>query len=140
MLILGASALQMRMAGREFPNTQAKSFELLRLHPLPRIIIIGIIFVLLPNIGNFVENYCDMKTTSVALGTYFENFIRMKVEQGRYNNASEVIRAGLRLLEENESHLQELKMAIAEGIESGIASGFNAEEHLKTLKAKRVNG
>ena len=97
-------------------------------------------FVLLPNIGNFVENYCDMKTTSVALGTYFENFIRMKVEQGRYNNASEVIRAGLRLLEENESHLQELKMAIAEGIESGIATGFNAEEHLKALKAKRANG
>ena len=97
-------------------------------------------FVLLPNIGNFVENYCDMKTTSVALGTYFENFIRMKVEQGRYNNASEVIRAGLRLLEENESHLQELKMAIAEGVESGIASGFNAEEHLKALKAKRANG
>ena len=97
-------------------------------------------FVLLPNIGNFVENYSDMKTTSVALGTYFENFIRMKVEQGRYNNASEVIRAGLRLLEENESHLQELKMAIAEGIESGIATGFNAEEHLKALKAKRANG
>lgn len=81
-----------------------------------------------------------MKTTSVALGTYFENFIRMKVEQGRYNNASEVIRAGLRLLEENESHLQELKMAITEGNESGIATGFNAEEHLKALKAKRANG
>ena len=97
-------------------------------------------FVLLPNIGNFVENYSDMKTTSVALGTYFENFIRMKVEQGRYNNASEVIRAGLRLLEENESHLQELKMAIGEGVESGIATGFNAEEHLKALKAKRANG
>ena len=97
-------------------------------------------FALLPNIGNFVENYCIMKTTSVALGTYFENFIRTKVEQGRYNNASEVIRAGLRLLEENENHLQELKMAIAEGIESGIATGFNAEEHLKKLKAKRSNG
>lgn len=97
-------------------------------------------FVLLPSIGNLVENYSDMKTTSVALGTYFENFIRMKVEQGRYNNASEVIRAGLRLLEENESHLQELKMAIAEGEESGIATEFNAEEHLKALKAKRRNG
>ena len=95
---------------------------------------------MLPNIGNFVENYSDMKTTSVALGTYFENFIRMKVEQGRYNNASEVIRAGLRLLEENESHLQKLKMAIDEGVESGIASEFNAEEHLKALKAKRANG
>lgn len=81
-----------------------------------------------------------MKTTSVALGTYFENFVRTKVEQGRYNNASEVIRAGLRLLEENESHLQELKMAIAEGMNSGIATGFNPREHLESLKAKRTNG
>ncbi len=81
-----------------------------------------------------------MKTTSVALGPYFENFIRIKVEQGRYNNASEVIRAGLRLLEENESHLQELKMAITEGIESGVAIDFNAEAHLKSLKAKHQNG
>ena len=126
--------------GGSSPNTQAKSFELLRLHPLPRIIIIGIIFVLLPNIGNFVENNCVMKTTSVALGAYFEDFIKMKIEQGRYNNASEVIRAGLRLLEENESHLQELKMAIAEGVASGVAGGFDAEEHLKALKTKRANG
>ncbi len=81
-----------------------------------------------------------MKTTSVALGTYFEDFIRMKVEQGRYNNASEVIRAGLRLLEENENHLQELKMAIADGMNSGIAVDFNSQEHLKSLKEKRVNG
>ena len=80
-----------------------------------------------------------MKTTSVALGTYFENFIRTRVEQGRYNNASEVIRAGLRLLEENESHLQELRMAIADGMNSGTAIDFNAEEHLKSLKGKRAN-
>lgn len=80
-----------------------------------------------------------MKTTSVALGTYFENFIRTRVEQGRYNNASEVIRAGLRLLEENESHLQELRMAIADGMNSGIAIDFNAEEHLKSLKGKSAN-
>lgn len=81
-----------------------------------------------------------MKTTSVALGTYFENFVRTKVEQGRYNNASEVIRAGLRLLEENESHLQELKMAIADGMNSGLAMDFNPQEHLKSLKEKRANG
>lgn len=81
-----------------------------------------------------------MKTTSVALGAYFENFIQSKIAQGRYNNASEVIRAGLRLLEENESRLLELKAAINEGIESGVATDFNPEQHLKTLKSKRANG
>lgn len=81
-----------------------------------------------------------MKTTSVALGAYFENFIQSRIAQGRYNNASEVIRAGLRLLEENESRLLELKAAINEGIESGVTTDFNPEQHLKTLKSKRANG
>ncbi len=90
---------------------------------------------MLPNIGNFAENQLAMKTTSVALGDYFENFIRANVERGRYNNASEVIRAGLRLLEENEIRLTELKSAIKEGEESGVVSGFSPEEHLKELKA-----
>ena len=78
-----------------------------------------------------------MRTTSVALGNYFENFIRTKVEQGRYNNASEVIRAGLRLLEESESQLQELKMAIADGMDSGIAEDLEPKEHLKSLKKSK---
>jgi antitoxin ParD1/3/4 len=78
-----------------------------------------------------------MKTTSVALGIYFEEFIKTKIEQGRYNNASEVIRAGLRLLEENESRLIELKRAIAVGDASGIVEDFNPETHLQNLKAKR---
>ncbi len=86
------------------------------------------------------QNKENMKITSVALGNYFENFVRMKVEQGRYNNASEVIRAGLRLLEEKESQLQELRLAISEGMGSGIAESFDPEEHLHSLKAKRANG
>ena len=86
------------------------------------------------------QNKKNMRTTSVALGNYFENFVRMKVEQGRYNNASEVIRAGLRLLEEKESQLQELRLAISEGLESGIAENFTPKEHLCSLKAKRANG
>lgn len=81
-----------------------------------------------------------MKTTSVALGTYFEDFIKTKISQGRYNNASEVIRAGLRLLEEREEQVIALKTAINEGAESGVAENFDPHEHLKVLKAARANG
>lgn len=42
------------------------------------------------------------QNTSVALGNYFEEFVRSTISEGRYKNASEVIRAGLRLLEERE--------------------------------------
>jgi len=95
----------------------------------------------LPNIGNFDENMKAMrKNTSVALGNYFENFVENKVSQGRYKNASEVIRAGLRLLEEEENRIVVLKAAIQEGIGSGIATNFDPEKHLQTLKAKKLNG
>lgn len=82
----------------------------------------------------------NMKTTSVALGGYFEDFIKSQIAQGRYNNASEVIRAGLRLLEEDESRLMALKSAINEGLDSGVAEGFDPEVYLKSLKAEHSNG
>ena len=80
-----------------------------------------------------------MKTTSVALGTYFDDFIRAKIAQGRYNNASEVVRAGLRLLEEEEDRVMALKSAIEEGIKSGIAVDFDPEKHLQMLKTGRCH-
>jgi antitoxin ParD1/3/4 len=56
-------------------------------------------------------------------------------------NASEVVRAGLRLLEEEENRIIALREAIQEGIESGIAYDFNPESHLERLKAKKkING
>ena len=78
--------------------------------------------------------------TSVALGNHFQLFVESKISQGRYKNASEVIRAGLRLLEEEEQRIVLLKSAIKEGLDSGIATDFNPKEHLKSLKAKRQNG
>ena len=80
-----------------------------------------------------------MKTTSVALGSYFEDFIKVQIANGRYNNASEVIRAGLRLLEDNESRIVALKAAIKEGLDSGIAEDFDPASHLRTLKSSVSN-
>lgn len=80
------------------------------------------------------------KNTSVSLGNYFDRFVEMKITQGRYKNASEVIRAGLRLLEENESRVAALKGAIAAGVESGVAVDFDPRQHLEMLKIQRANG
>jgi antitoxin ParD1/3/4 len=59
------------------------------------------------------------KNTSVSLGEHFAGFVERQVNEGRYGNASEVVRAGLRLLEENEARHQALRAAIKEGLESG---------------------
>ena len=80
-----------------------------------------------------------MKNTSISLGNYFDQFVSSQVSAGRYKNVSEVIRAGLRLLEDEESKAIALKNAIQEGIDSGIAHDFDPKKHLQELKARRVN-
>ena len=81
------------------------------------------------------------RNTSISLGNYFESFVKSRIAEGRYKNASEVIRAGLRLLEERENKVQALKNAIQEGIDSGINEDFVADEFLNELKVrKQKNG
>ena len=77
------------------------------------------------------------RNTSISLGDHFENFIKSTVSNGRFNNASEVVRARLRLLEEEESRIIVLRNAIREGIESGRAVDFDPKKHLETLKSRK---
>jgi antitoxin ParD1/3/4 len=77
------------------------------------------------------------KNTSISLGNHFETFVEESLTLGRYQNASEVIRAGLRLLEIEENKLIALKKAIDDGINSGINSDFNPQNHLEIMKKKR---
>ncbi len=79
----------------------------------------------------------EMKTTTVALGAHLDEFVQSSVRGGRYTNASEVIRAGLRKLEEDERKIAALRAAIEEGENSGYVEDFDFESHLEELKAKR---
>lgn len=77
------------------------------------------------------------KNTSITLGSYFDQFIQGILKEGRYKNVSEIVRAGLRLLEEEEQKIISLRRAIDEGVNSGLVEDFDPKEHLKMLKAKR---
>jgi len=81
------------------------------------------------------------KNTSISLGNYFDQFVSSQVSAGRYKNVSEVIRAGLRLLENEENKAISLKNAIQEGLDSPRVENFDFDEHLDKLKSdKRKNG
>lgn len=61
------------------------------------------------------------KNTSISLGEHFESFIADQVESGRFSSASEVVRAGLRRLEDDESKLGALRRMLTEGEQSGLS-------------------
>lgn len=76
------------------------------------------------------------KKTTVDLDPYFEEFIKDEINSGKYDSVSDVVRAGLKLLEQEEK-LKVLRNAIQEGIDSGIVEDFDSQQHLKMLKTAK---
>ena len=72
------------------------------------------------------------KNTSISLGEHFEGFIIGQLKHGHYGSVSEVVRASLRLLEEHEQKVEELRQALIEGDESSDAG----ELDMSRIKAK----
>ena len=75
-----------------------------------------------------------MKNTSVTLGDHFDHFVAEALAKGRYRSASEIIREGLRLLEDRETKLAALRAALLKGEQSGFVN-FSLEELNRELDA-----
>jgi antitoxin ParD1/3/4 len=76
------------------------------------------------------------RNTSVVLGNHFAEFVDSQVESGRYGSASDVMRAGLRLLEEHEAKVRALEAALVEGETSGDPLPFDFEEFTARKRAE----
>lgn len=77
------------------------------------------------------------KNTSISIGPHFDTFIQNQIETGRYASTSEVVRAGLRLLEKEEEKLKLLRQALVEGENSGWIEDFDPEEFKARMRTKR---
>ncbi|MBM7231967.1 MULTISPECIES: type II toxin-antitoxin system ParD family antitoxin [Dietzia] len=75
------------------------------------------------------------QNTSISLDSHFADFLAREVASGRYRSASEVVRAGLRLLEDQETRLAALRGALAEGEASGAAEPFDFDAFIAAKKA-----
>ena len=78
------------------------------------------------------------KNTSISLGSHFENFMLNKIKSGRYSSISEVVRAGLRLLENEEEKTESLIKALEQGENSGLDNSFDSKKHLQALHKKHI--
>ena len=78
------------------------------------------------------------RSTSISLGDHFAGFIESQVQSGRYGSASDVVRAGLRLLEEHEARVKALQDALIAGEESGDPRPFDSEAFLARMHEKHV--
>ena len=76
------------------------------------------------------------KNTSISLGEHFDGFITHQLQSGRYGSASEVVRAGLRLLEDNESKVGTLRRMLIEGEQSGLAD-YSYERFIAELSERK---
>ena len=82
-----------------------------------------------------------MSNISISIGNYYQQFVQAQIASGRYENISDVIRAGLRLLENEDSNIIALRNAIQEGMESPRLENFDFDENLIRLKSqKKING
>jgi antitoxin ParD1/3/4 len=76
------------------------------------------------------------RNTSISLGGHLETFVDGLVHSGHYHSVSEVIRAGLRLLEEQELRMQRLREALIAGENSGTPAPFDRDAFKQAMRTE----
>lgn len=78
------------------------------------------------------------RNTSVTLGEHFDRFVLEKIKEGRFQSVSEVIRAGLRKLEEDEAKLQALRLRLQAGEDSPVVENFDGNSFIAAMHEKHI--
>ncbi|MGZ8175903.1 MULTISPECIES: type II toxin-antitoxin system ParD family antitoxin [Methylobacter] len=78
------------------------------------------------------------RNTSVTLGEHFDKFVAEKIKEGRFQSVSEVIRAGLRKLEEDEAKLQALRLKLQAGEDSPVIENFDGDSFIAAMHEKHI--
>ena len=78
------------------------------------------------------------RNTSVTLGEHFDKFVVEKINEGRFQSVSEVVRAGLRKLEEDEAKLLALRRKLQAGENSPLIENFDGEDFLAAMHKKHT--
>ncbi len=78
------------------------------------------------------------RNTSISIGDHFVSFIDTQVSSGRYGSTSDVVRAGLRLLEEHEAKVKALQEALIDGEKSGAPAPFDNAAFLARMREKHI--
>jgi len=78
------------------------------------------------------------RNTSVTLGEHFDQFVAEVLRQGRFQSVSEVVRAGLRKLEADETRLQVLRASLQAGEDSSVEADFDGERYIAALHKQHI--
>ena len=78
------------------------------------------------------------RNTSVTLGEHFDRFVVEKIKEGRFQSVSEIVRAGLRKLEEDDAKLQALRLKLQAGEDSPMVENFEADHFIAAMHDKHI--
>ena len=79
------------------------------------------------------------RNTSVTLGEHFDAFVSQKITEGRFQSVSEIVRAGLRRLEEDEAKLEALRVKLKAGKNSPLIENFDPQQFLAEVRKKSAS-